>query len=251
MSFTVIIPARYDSSRLPGKPLLQIAGITMIQRVHIQAQKSNADRIIVATDNQEIFDEVINFGGQACMTSTDHQSGTDRLQEVAKQLELPPEHVVVNVQGDEPLIPPEVINQVADNLLARNSVGVATLAEPIMSSDDFNNPNVVKVIVDNAGLALLFSRTPIPCSREDVSSKIAGYQYGMRHIGIYAYRTSMLNKFISWPLAPIEKLEQLEQLRFMWFGESIHVDKAVISVPKGVDTEQDFKDVIKFLKNNT
>ena len=154
MSFTVIIPARYDSSRLPGKPLLQIAGITMIQRVHIQAQKSNADRIIVATDNQEIFDEVINFGGQACMTSTDHQSGTDRLQEVAKQLELPPEHVVVNVQGDEPLIPPDVINQVADNLLARNSVGVATLAEPIMSSDDFNNPNVVKVIVDNAGLAL-------------------------------------------------------------------------------------------------
>ncbi|MAD58006.1 MAG: 3-deoxy-manno-octulosonate cytidylyltransferase [Porticoccus sp.] len=254
MSFTVIIPARFDSSRFPGKPLVKINGITMINHVYTQSRKSHANRVIVATDNKKIFDEVISFGGEVVMTSSDHQSGTDRLQEVSKHLNLPPEHIVVNVQGDEPLIPPEAINQVASNLAARDSVGVATLFEPIDSPLDFIDKNVVKVVVDAAGLALLFSRAAIPWLREDINGtkdKMSNTDLPMRHVGIYAYRVSMLNKFVLWPAAPIEKIEFLEQLRFMWHGERIHVDKAVVDVPKGVDTKEDLEDVIKFLTTSS
>ena len=254
MSFTVIIPARFDSSRLPGKPLMKISGMTMIERVYAQSKKSHADRVIVATDSKKIFDEVILFGGQACMTSSHHQSGTDRLQEVAKLLDLPPKHIVVNVQGDEPLIPPEAINQVASNLAARDSVGVATLFEPIDNYEDFIDKNVVKVVIDNAGLALLFSRAPVPWPREDIMNnkvnRLSVTDLPMRHIGIYAYRISTLNQFVSWPIAPLERKELLEQLRFMWYGERIHVDKAVIEVPRGVDTKEDLEDVIKLLTTN-
>ena len=254
MSFTVIIPARFDSSRLPGKPLMKINGMTMIERVYAQSMKSHADRVIVATDSKKIFDEVIHFGGQAYMTSSHHQSGTDRLQEVAKQLDLPPKHIVVNVQGDEPLIPPEAINQVASNLAARDSVGVATLFEPIDNLEDFIDKNVVKVVVDNAGLALLFSRAPVPWPREDMDNKVdelSVTDLPMRHIGIYAYRISMLNQFVSWSIAPIERKELLEQLRFIWYGKKIHVAKAAVEVPKGVDTKEDLEDVIKFLTTNS
>jgi 3-deoxy-manno-octulosonate cytidylyltransferase (CMP-KDO synthetase) len=188
------------------------------------------------------------------MTSSHHQSGTDRLQEVAKLLDLPPKHIVVNVQGDEPLIPPEAINQVASNLAARDSVGVATLFEPIDNYEDFIDKNVVKVVIDNAGLALLFSRAPVPWPREDIIdnkvNRISVTDLPMRHIGIYAYRISTLNQFVSWPIAPLERKELLEQLRFMWYGERIHVDKAVIEVPRGVDTKEDLEDVIKLLTTN-
>ena len=254
MNFTVIIPARYDSSRLPGKPLMDIAGMTMIQRVHTQAQQSNANQIIVATDDQRIFDHVVSFGGQATMTLKNHQSGTDRLQEVTKKLGLPADHIVVNVQGDEPLIPPEVINQVASNLAANSLAGVATLCDSIDNDADLVSPHVVKVVTDNNGLALYFSRASIPHRREttDVQTdKVLSIFNPMRHIGIYAYRVSMLNQFVCWPVAPIEKLELLEQLRFMWYGERIHVGQATSRVPSGIDTEEDLQHLIGLLKKSS
>lgn len=253
MDFSVVIPARFASSRLPGKPLKDIAGISMIQRVYMQAQKSKATRVIVATDDQRVVDEIEGFGGEVCMTSTDHQSGTDRLQEVAKHYGLSDDHIVVNVQGDEPLIPPEVIDQVADNLKAHPEAGVSTLSEPIETDEDFANPNIVKVVSDCNGMALYFSRAPIPWPRDHANNRV-DYMVStlspMRHIGIYGYRVAMLNAFIRWPMAPIETLECLEQLRFMWNGERIHVAQAKAEVPGGVDTEEDLQRVINLLSQS-
>lgn len=253
MDFSVVIPARFASSRLPGKPLKDIAGISMIQRVYIQAQKSKAARVIVATDDQRVVDEVEGFGGEVCMTSTGHQSGTDRLQEVAKHYGLFDDHIVVNVQGDEPLIPPEVIDQVAENLAAHPETGVSTLCEPIETDEDFTNPNIVKVVSDSNGMALYFSRAPIPWPRDHKDHRVdnmAPTLSPMRHIGIYGYRVAMLNAFIHWPMAPIETLECLEQLRFMWNGERIHVAQAKAEVPGGVDTEEDLQRVINLLNQS-
>lgn len=250
MEFTVVIPARYSSTRLPGKPLKDIAGQSMIQRVYRQAEKSQATQVIVATDDQRVVDEVIAFGGEACMTSTDHQSGTDRLQEVAEKYGFSDDHIVVNVQGDEPLIPPEVIDQVAENLCSHSDAGVSTLCEPIGNEADFSNPNIVKVVADNLGMALYFSRAPIPWPRDHADNPVAAMSSvmsPMRHIGIYGYRVAMLNAFIHWPVAPIESLECLEQLRFMWNGERIHVTQASADVPGGVDTEEDLQKVISLL----
>jgi 3-deoxy-manno-octulosonate cytidylyltransferase (CMP-KDO synthetase) len=253
MDFSVVIPARFASSRLPGKPLKDIAGISMIQRVYMQAQKSKAARVIVATDDQRVVDEVEGFGGEVCMTSTDHQSGTDRLQEVAKHYGLSDDHIVVNVQGDEPLIPPEVIDQVAENLAANPETGVSTLCEPIETDEDFVNPNIVKVVSESNGMALYFSRAPIPCPRDHGSHRVDNMVptlSPMRHIGIYGYRVAMLNAFVHWPMAPIETLECLEQLRFMWNGERIHVAQAKAEVPGGVDTEEDLQRVINLLNQS-
>lgn len=250
MEFTVVIPARYASTRLPGKPLRDIVGKSMIQRVYDQAVQSEADRVVVATDDQRIFDAVTAFGGEVLMTSSEHQSGTDRLQEVACQLELDPDHIVVNVQGDEPLIPPEVINQVAVNLSRNPDTGVATLCEPIRSVKDFTNPNVVKVVTDERDIALYFSRAPIPWPRDQFASDksiLPNNLIPARHIGIYGYRVSQLNRFVEWAAAPIERLECLEQLRFMWHGVSIHVEESVAKVPGGVDTRDDLLNVIKLL----
>ena len=255
MDFTVVIPARFASKRLPGKPLKDIAGMSMIQRVYQQARKSQAAQVIVATDDQRVFDEVKGFGGEVCMTSTDHQSGTDRLQEVAEHYSFSDDHIVVNVQGDEPLIPPEVIDQVAENLASHSQAGVSTLCEPIETDEDFNNPNIVKVVADSTGMALYFSRAPIPWPRDHMSKdhnsdQVTAMQETlnpMRHIGIYGYRVAMLNAFIHWPMAPIETLECLEQLRFMWNGERIHVAESKAMVPGGVDTEEDLQRVISLL----
>ena len=250
MEFTVVIPARFSSTRLPGKPLKDIAGKTMIQRVYEQAQKSQAGQVIVATDDQRVADEVVGFGGEVCMTSPDHQSGTDRLQEVASQFGFSDEHIIVNVQGDEPLIPPEVIDQVAENLASCRAAGVATLCEPIENDADFSNPNIVKVVTDNQGMALYFSRAPVPWPRDHSENRVsamASVMVPMRHIGIYAYRVATLNHFIVWPVAPIEALECLEQLRFMWNSVRIHVAEAMAPVPGGVDTDEDLQRVIDLL----
>ena len=240
MSFVVIIPARYASSRLPGKPLKDIAGMPMIQRVWQQAVKSGASRVVVATDDLRIQSVAEQFGAEVCMTREDHVSGTDRLQEVASALQLDDSQLVVNVQGDEPMIPPVVINQVANNLADNSAAGVATLCEPIYSVDDFHNPNVVKVVTNAAGLASYFSRAPIPWPRSDV---VSVGDSPRRHIGIYAYRVCQLNAFVNWPVAPTEAAESLEQLRFLWNHVSIHVADAVADVPGGIDTEEDLKAV--------
>lgn len=250
MSFYVVIPARYASTRLPAKPLKNIAGKPMIQHVYERAQESNADKVIVATDDQRIVDAVEAFGGNACLTSDQHQSGTDRLQEVATKHSMAPDDIVVNVQGDEPLIPAAVINQVADNLYNAKDASVATLSEPITDVESFLNPNVVKVVADDKGLALYFSRAPIPWPRDHFANDKTSLPAGLnpqRHIGIYAYRVSLLNRFIGWEMAPLEKIECLEQLRVMWKGEQIHVQPAIAEVPGGVDTEADLERVRQLL----
>tara|TARA_B100000809_G_scaffold156871_1_gene154166 strand:- start:1065 stop:1829 length:765 start_codon:yes stop_codon:yes gene_type:complete len=244
MSFYIVIPARYASSRLPAKPLAMIGDKTMIQRVYEQASKSAATKVIVATDDQRIADSVKVFGGEVCMTSDTHTSGTDRLQEVAACYGFSDSDIVVNVQGDEPLIPPQVIDQVAANLAANSAASVATLCEPIASLQDFNDPNVVKVVSDNNGFALYFSRAPIPWPRDTYtpsSSHLPSELVARRHIGIYAYRCALLNRFIRWPPAPLEQLESLEQLRVLSNGEHIHIDLACQKVPGGVDTPADLE----------
>ncbi len=244
MGFSVIIPARYASTRFPGKPLADIGGKPMIQHVYERALQSDAQRVIVATDDQRIADVAIGFGAEVCMTKADHPSGTDRLQEVVHKLGFYADDIVVNVQGDEPLIPPRVINQVAHNLSAELEAGIATLSEPITDLESLMNPNVVKVVTNHKGIAMYFSRAPIPWPRnafmKDASVMPVGYNW-QRHIGIYAYRVKMLNEFVKWSPAPVEDTECLEQLRAMWNGASIHVDIADELPPAGVDTPEDLE----------
>lgn len=250
MSFTVIIPARFASTRLPGKPLADIAGKTMIQRVVEQARLSDAKRVVVATDDSRIADAVQNFGGEFCMTRADHASGTDRLQEVGQLLGLTDTDIVVNVQGDEPLIPPSVINQVAKNIHENKDASVATLCEPITQINDFFNPNIVKLVTDQAGMALYFSRAPMPWARDAFAvsqSELPPTDLFVRHIGVYAYRVSLLNAFVTWSQSPLEKLESLEQLRVLHYGHRIHVAHAVEAVPGGVDTPEDLARLCKLL----
>ena len=242
MSFTVVIPARYGSTRLPGKPLLDIAGKPMVQRVWERARCSAAGQVVIATDDSRIADTAQAFGAQVCMTSADHPSGTDRLQQVAMQMGWPDDHIVVNVQGDEPLIPPVVIDQVALNLATHEKAGIATLCEDITALDELINPNAVKVVSDASGLALYFSRAPIPWPRDsfaDGQQVMPGEGNWYRHIGIYAYRTGFLHQYVTWEPAAVEQLEHLEQLRALYNGVSIHVARASESVPGGVDTEED------------
>jgi len=246
MDFYVVIPARYASSRLPAKPLADIAGKPMIQRVYERACQSQAKQVIVATDDLRIEAAVRAFGGEVCMTSDKHESGTDRLQEVAQKYGLKNSDIVVNVQGDEPLIPPAVIDQVARNLATTTAASVATLSEPIHSAADFHNPNIVKTLADAQGLALYFSRAPIPWPRDAFAQNKQQLPDGFqpqRHIGIYAYRVDLLNRFVNWDMAPIEAIESLEQLRVIWQGEKIHLAESIEAVPGGVDTQQDLERV--------
>lgn len=253
MSFYVVIPARYASTRLPAKPLLEIAGKPMIQHVYERACESAAREVIIATDDARIAAAAEGFHARVCMTSADHQSGTDRLQEVARQLGLDETEIVVNVQGDEPLIPAAVINQVATNLAHVEDASVATLAEPIHTYADFINPNIVKVVSDHRGCALYFSRAPIPWPRDhfaqDKVNTLPDDFPSRRHIGIYAYRVGLLNRFVQWPPAPLEKIESLEQLRVLWQGAMIHVADACAPVPGGVDTLNDLQRVKAILES--
>ena len=208
--------------------------------------------MVIATDDSRIEAAALAFGAEVCMTRADHVSGTDRLQEVAQQLGLDSSQIVVNVQGDEPLIPPRVIDQVASNLAANEQAGVATLCEPIESVEDFCNPNVVKVVTDVQGLARYFSRAPIPWPRDhfqESQNSMPDLDLARRHIGIYAYRVAELTRFVSWAVAPIERSESLEQLRFIWNSVGIHIADAIEPVPGGIDTEQDLESAIKIIKS--
>ncbi len=244
--FTVVIPARFASSRLPGKPLADIGGKPMVQHVYQRALASNASKVIVATDDERIMKAVQDFGGEVCMTLAGHPSGTDRLQEVARIYGLANDEIVVNVQGDEPLIPPAVINQVAANLRASPLAGAATLSSALLNIDQVFDPNVVKVVSDAQGYALYFSRAPIPWARNDFAANQRTLPTSIcfqRHIGIYAYRVGLLNQYVTWSVSPVEQLESLEQLRLMFNGQRIHVAEAVATPPHGVDTEQDLQAV--------
>lgn len=240
MAFVVVIPARYASSRLPGKPLADIGGKSMVERVYQQALQSGASRIVVATDDERVAAVVDAFGGEVCMTRPEHNSGTERLAEVISKLALPAETVVVNVQGDEPFIPPLIIRQVADNLAAQQKARMATLAVPLSDSSEISNPNIVKVVSDKDGYALYFSRSVIPFDRDGKFQQQLGQHY-RRHIGIYAYRAGFIQQYVSWPASTLEQIESLEQLRVLWHGEAIHVDTALQTPPVGVDTPDDLE----------
>lgn len=249
-AYTVVIPARYASSRLPGKPLQDIAGKPMIQHVWEQASKSTAQQVVVATDDARIVAACEGFGAQVVMTRADHNSGTDRLAEVASQLGLAADAIVVNVQGDEPLIPPAIIDQVARNLAAHPQAGIATLAEPISGIEALFNPNVVKVVSDKTGLALTFSRAPIAWARDAFAQSRETLPADVpwrRHIGIYAYRAGFLQDFVAWGPCWLEDTECLEQLRALWHGVRIHVDDALEAPPAGVDTAEDLERVRRIL----
>lgn len=249
MSFTVIIPARYQSTRLPGKPLADIAGKPMIQWVYEQALQSGADQVIVATDDKRVEQAVTAFGGQACMTSPHHESGTERLAEVVERMNIADEHVIVNVQGDEPLIPPSIIRQVAENLV-NSQAPMATLAVEIADETEVFNPNAVKVLTDKEGYAMYFSRATIPWDRDHFATeKRTIVQPLMRHIGIYAYRAGFINTYINWEPTALERIECLEQLRVLWYGEKIHVEVAQESPAAGVDTPADLEAVRERIGN--
>ena len=242
MSFHVVIPARFASSRLPGKPLIDLGGETMIARVAKQALRSSAQSVVVATDDERVAQAVAGTGAEAAMTGTDHPSGSDRVMEVAVQRGWREDEIVVNVQGDEPLIPPAVIDQVAALLhVPYSDCGVATLCEPIVRREDVFDPNIVKVVADRSGRALYFSRAPIPWSRGGFENHSAGLDDARwkRHIGIYAYRVRALREYVAWPPSPLEEVEALEQLRLLDHGRHIAIADAVAAVPGGVDTPAD------------
>ncbi|MDP5129822.1 MAG: 3-deoxy-manno-octulosonate cytidylyltransferase, partial [Paraglaciecola sp.] len=229
MNFSVIIPARYASTRFPGKPLVDINGKPMVQHVYDRAIESGASRVIVATDDLRIAKVVSDFGGRYCMTAAHHESGTERLAEVIEMEGMLSHEVVVNVQGDEPFIPAVNIQQVAENLHQHQQAEMATLAVKITDVEEAFNPNVVKVITDKQGFALYFSRATIPYDRsrfldEDLIDEIGDYY--LRHIGIYAYRAGFIKQYVSMSPSGLEQIESLEQLRVLWHGEKIHVDIA-------------------------
>ncbi len=250
-SFIVVIPARYQSSRLPGKVLADIGGKPMIQWVVEKALLSGANKVIVATDNDEVEQVVKSFGGEVCKTRADHQSGTERLAEVMEQYQFGDDEIIVNVQGDEPFIPPENIAQVAHNLATQrqcNTLKIArmsTLAINIDTVEEAFNANAVKVITDKDGYALYFSRATIPYDRERFlgnNNINAVGDFYLRHVGIYAYRAGFIKDYVNWPASQLEQVEALEQLRVLYQGEHIHVEVAKSNVPvEGVDTPEDLE----------
>lgn len=248
--FKVVIPARYGSIRLPGKPLLDIAGLPMIAHVCQRAIEAEAEEIVVATDDQRIFDRVVDLGLKVVMTDANHQSGTERINEVAETLGWNEKDIVVNLQGDEPLIPPAYIKDVALALGNQQQAGIATLAAEITENEEIFNPNSVKVVLNNAGYALYFSRAPIPWDRNSFTATGGEVSHAMpylRHIGMYAYTVKFLKNYCSWQPSVLETVESLEQLRILWYGQPVLV-KTVTKTPQaGVDTQADLERVEKVL----
>ncbi len=241
MHFRVVIPARYASSRLPGKPLADIGGRPMVLHVLDRALAAGAGSVVVATDDIRVRDAVEAAGHPALMTSPDHQSGTERLVEVAEILGWPDDALVVNVQGDEPLIDPALIREAARQLVLHEDAVMATLAHPIHDHADFTNPNVVKVVVDEAGYAVYFSRAPIPWPRDAFAAgQPMPHELGaLRHIGLYAYRAGFLRTYAGLAASPLERHEMLEQLRVLWHGYRISLGVTAVAPAPGVDTPED------------
>lgn len=249
-NFTVVIPARFASTRLPGKPLADIRGKPMVVRVAERAALTGA-AVCVATDDQRIFDAVSAFGYRVCLTRPDHATGTDRLAEAVEHLELPDQAIIVNVQGDEPLIDPGLVRSVAELLGRSPYVSIATAAHRIDQVADWFNPNVVKVVLDQQGHALYFSRAPIPYARDALAGLARGELpaalpedlQAWRHIGLYAYRAGFLRRFPQLAAPPMEQGEALEQLRALWHGFRIIVHEEAGAPPGGVDTPEDLERV--------
>jgi len=245
MAYRVVIPARYASTRFPGKPLIDIQGKPMIWHVYQRALESHADEVVVATDDQRIADAVMDFGGYVVMTH-EHNSGTDRIAEVSNSLGWPDDTIVVNLQGDEPLMPPELLDQVANALADKPEASMSTLGVPLEEHQVFDS-NAVKLVTDKDGLALYFSRAAIPWRRGEFENGVENAAGMYRHLGIYAYRADFLKRYVTWDMAPIEAAESLEQLRVLWQGERIAVSIADQSPPTGVDTEEDYHRLLEQL----
>jgi 3-deoxy-manno-octulosonate cytidylyltransferase (CMP-KDO synthetase) len=238
-SFTVLVPARLASTRLPGKPLLEIGGLPMVVRVARQAQRSGAGQVVVATDAPEVATTCEAHGVPHVMTRTDHASGSDRLAEACEHLGLDGDHIVVNVQGDEPLVDPVLIDRCAALLDKHPDCVVGTVAHPIEERADWLNPNVVKVVLDAAGRALYFTRASVPFHRDGAPGELPHDPTPLRHLGLYAYRAGFLRRFPTLPQAPVERIEALEQLRVLWHGERIAVHITDTAPGTGVDTPED------------
>ena len=253
MEFVVVIPARYASSRLPGKPLADICGKPMIQHVYEKAMAAGASKVVIATDHQKVFDAVSLFTKDVLMTSEDHQSGTERLAQVMDLLALADDTIVVNVQGDEPLLACENVAQVAA-LLADSSAPMATLSVAIDDIAEVLNPNAVKVVSDINKNALYFSRASIPFDRTNMMDATNNHQLNcanyQRHVGIYAYRAGFIKQYIKLTPSPLEQLESLEQLRVLYHGHQIKIEQAQIAPHAGVDTPEDLARVISYLQSN-
>jgi len=251
--FKVVIPARYGSTRLPGKPLLNIAGKPMIAHVCERAQEADAEEIVVATDDERIYQTVTELGIKAVMTRPDHQSGTERIAEVARLCGWQGHDIIVNLQGDEPLIPSAYICDVAEALADQTQAGIATLAAAILDPEEVFNPNAVKVVLNKEGYALYFSRAPIPWERDCFTlagGKPSGKMPYLRHIGMYAYTVDFLDRYCQWEASALESVESLEQLRILWHGEAVLV-KTVAKTPEaGVDTMEDLMRVEQALRLN-
>lgn len=237
IDFVVVIPARYVSTRLPGKPLREINGKPMIEHVYRRGRESRARYVVIATDDERIADACEAFGANVCMTGDQHRSGTERIAEVADLMDWSDETIVVNLQGDEPTMPAELIDQCA-TLLDESTADIATLASPILSDEDFGNPNVVKAVLDDRGFAIYFSRATIPYPRD--AARLAGARAAaLHHHGIYAYRCGVLRRLVAAPPSALELAEHLEQLRALSLGMSIKVGIAAVRPGAGVDTEDD------------
>lgn len=250
--YKIVIPARFASSRLPGKPLADIAGKPMIQHVYEQCLACGAETVVIATDHPDVAAAAESFNADVAMTREDHHSGTDRLAEVVDQYGWSDDTIVVNVQGDEPLIPPVNITLVAENLQQHQDAAIATLCTPITSAEEFFDPHVVKVVCDHNGYALYFSRAPIPWDRDEFATGSERLPQGvphLRHLGLYAYRARYLREYRDMPPAKIETSEMLEQLRALWNGARIHVAVAPETPGPGVDTPEDLARISALMAN--
>jgi len=252
LRFTVLVPARYASSRLPAKALADLAGKPMVVRVAERARLSGAAAVWIATDDERILAAAREHGCDAIMTRAEHASGTERLAEACERLALGDDEIVVNLQGDEPLIPPELIGRLVHALAQRTAASIATACVPIANPEELFNPNVVKVVCDHSGYALYFSRAPIPYARDAFadgrSARLPAGLPAHRHLGIYAYRAGFLRAYVRMAPAAIERFEALEQLRALWHGHRIAVVVAESAPPPGVDTPEDLERVRRLFR---
>ena len=249
MSFSIVIPARFGSTRLKGKPLLDLVGKPIIQHVYECAIKTSAEKVIIATDDQRIADAAKQFNAEVCLTNANHQSGTDRITEVVEKYQFDDQHIIVNLQGDEPDTPVKLIEQTAQGLIQNPDADMSTLATKIETSDDIFNPNVVKVVFNQQQFALYFSRAPIPWNRDKFGLDQQDFEiknnHWFRHIGLYGYRCGFLKRYKQWQMSDLEQIESLEQLRVLFYGGKIHVGIATCQSGHGIDTQADLDAMIE------
>jgi len=253
MTFTVIIPVCYHSSQIPGKPLVELGGKPMIQHVYERARESGADDIIIAADDERIKETAESFGAEVCMTSAHHASGTERISEVANIMEFEDDEIIINVQGNEPLVPPSVIHHVATDITGHDVIKMCTVVKPITDSKQLFDPNIVKVAINRRGFVLYFGRAPIPWEREhfsDLSQAVKPVGEHYAHVGIYGFRAGFLREYIAWEPCEMEKLEGLEQLRVLWHGGRVHALVTQDVIPPGVRTQADVDYMRKHHFNN-